>query len=180
MSCVSTVTGTKHVSTTEAIINLQNSIDKLNLRTEDWQIKFNESKCSVLHIGKKNPLSEYKLGSTILSSCDFEKDLGVFVDSNLDFEHHINETVKKANKLVGMITHFISYKVKEVMVPLYETLVRLILEYGNVVWCPKLKGSKKRIEDVRRRFTKRIIGMHELEYEERLKSLKLPTVVFFS
>ena len=32
-----------------------------------------------------------------------EKDLGVMIDSHLNFENHINETVKKANKIVGVI-----------------------------------------------------------------------------
>jgi hypothetical protein len=32
-----------------------------------------------------------------------EKDSGVMIDSHLSFENHINETVRKANKIVGVI-----------------------------------------------------------------------------
>ena len=32
-----------------------------------------------------------------------EKDLGVHVDSNLTFEHHVEDVVNKANRMLGMI-----------------------------------------------------------------------------
>ena len=64
------------------------------------------------------------------------------------------------------------------MVPLFKALVRPILEYGNVVWCPKKKRHIELIESVQRNFSKCIIGMRELSYEERLKSLKLPSLEF--
>ena len=35
-----------------------------------------------------------------------------------------------------MITHYIQYKHKEIMVPLFKSLVRPFLEYGNAVWAP--------------------------------------------
>jgi len=34
----------------------------------------------------------------VIQCIEEEKDLGVFVDKDLKFEQHINETVKKANK----------------------------------------------------------------------------------
>ena len=50
-----------------------------------------------------------------------KKYLGIFVDTDLKFEHHINETVIKANKIPGMITHYIQYKHKEITVPLFNS-----------------------------------------------------------
>ena len=58
---------------------------------------------------------------------------------DLKFEQHINEIVKKANKTAGMIGQYIQYKNKEFMVPLFKSLVRPILEYGNVVCAPCLR-----------------------------------------
>ena len=42
---------------------------------------------------------------------------------------------KKGNKIAGMTTHYIQYKHKEIMVPLFKSLVRAISEYGNAVPC---------------------------------------------
>ena len=46
------------------------------------------------------------------------------------------------------------------MVPLLKSLVRPILEYGNTVWAPCLIKNITRIENVQRRFTKRITAMN--------------------
>ena len=44
------------------------------------------------------------------------------------------------------------------MVPLYKSLVRPIIEYGNAVWSPYLRKHIDFIESVQRHFTKCIIG----------------------
>ena len=47
-----------------------------------------------------------------------------------------------------MITHYISFKTSDIMVSLFKTLIRLVLEYGHVVWCPNLKKHVLLIENV--------------------------------
>ena len=86
--------------------------------------------------------------------------------------------MKKANRVVGMISRFIECKSAEIMVPLFKSLVRPLLEYGNAVWYPYLKKHITLIENVQRRFTKRIVGFGELEYNQRLAQLKLPSLEY--
>ena len=62
------------------------------------------------------------------------------------------------------------------MIPLYKALVRPIIEYANPVWSPYSREYIDLIEKVQHYFTKRIIGMMDLDYESRLKSLKLPSL----
>jgi len=64
------------------------------------------------------------------------------------------------------------------MVPLFKALVRPILEYGNAVWCPKLKKHITSIENVQRHFTRCIAGQKNLSYENRLKGLRLPSLAY--
>ena len=55
-----------------------------------WQMKFNESKCSVLHIGKDNPKNNYMMGHTPLQVVEKERDLGVVVsagDTPVSYTH---------------------------------------------------------------------------------------------
>ena len=35
--------------------------------------------------------------------------MGVLEDKDQNFEQHTNKTVKKGNKIVGIITHYIEY-----------------------------------------------------------------------
>ena len=49
------------------------------------------------------------------------------LDNKLKFDKHINETVNKSNKLVGMITHII--QTSDLMESLFKTLIRPVLEH---------------------------------------------------
>ena len=90
--------------------SLQDNLDKLVLWANDWQIRFNGSKCKVLHTGKNNPIYTYNIGDSIMEVTTAEKDLGIIVDDKLTFETHIDKTIKRANKLSGMIVHNIKCK----------------------------------------------------------------------
>ena len=157
---------------------LQTNIENLHAWTLDWQIKFNNDKCKVLHIGKNNPIISYTMDGIRLDVTEAEKDLGVVVDNKLSFDQHIHDIVKKGNKITGMISHYITNKTKQIMIPLYKTLVRPILEYGNVVWAPRLRKDINTLEGVQRRFTKRICDVKEEEYESRLRILRLPSLEY--
>ena len=109
----------------------------------------------------------------LLSITKAERDLGVIIDPLLTFEDHIQNVVKKANKICGLLMRTIHNKDKDIMVPLFKSLVRPILEYGNAVWCPYMRKHIDLIEGVQKRFTKRIIGMSSLDYEQRLVELQL-------
>ena len=101
-------------------------------------------------------------------STDCEKDLGVHVDCQLKFENHIQSQVKKARSTAAVINSNITHKVPIVMLPLFKSMVRSLVEYGNSVWAPYLKKHIVTIENVQRHFTKKIRGMKHKTYKERL------------
>ena len=78
----------------------------------------------------------------------------------------------------GMLFRSIVSRSKDILLPLYKALVRPHLEYANPVWSPYLVKDIKRIESVQRQFTKKITGLRSLKYEDRLKKLKLPSLVY--
>ena len=162
---------------------VQTCIDQLVSWADKWLMKFNSQKCKVMHLGKNNPNHVYYMkegeNSRVLESTVVEKDLGVFVDANLTFEPHINNTVLKANRMSGLLVHTITNKSKLIMIPLFKALVRPILEYGNAVWSPHLRKHIDLLEGVQRRFTKKIVGINDkMTYEERLEYLRLPSLEY--
>ena len=88
------------------------------------------------------------------------------------------EIVKKANNILGCIRRTIKYRDRNIMLPLYMAHVRSRLEYASVIWSPYKLNDIRAIEYVQRRATKLIRGMYGISYEERLKSLNLPSLQF--
>ena len=170
------------ITSTEDKDNLQNTIDRLVEWSNTWLLKFNSSKCKVLHIGKKNPKYSYNIReeNTLqkLEESTCEKDLGIMVDPLLHFDTHVTGIVKRARSLSGLIHKTICFKNKDIMVPIFKSIIRPTLEYGNVVWHPSNKKYIDLIEGIQKHFTRCIVGMGGLDYEERLRSLNLPSLEY--
>ena len=62
--------------------------------------------------------------------------------------------------------------------PLYKALVRVHLEYASSVWAPYKKELINDLEKVQRRATKQLPGFKDKSYEDRLRTLKLPTLQY--
>ena len=60
--------------------------------------------------------------------------------------------------------------------PNTNLIVRPILEYGNLVWGPYYKTDIQKLEKIQRKATRMIKSIRNLDYEERLKVLNLPSL----
>ena len=107
-----------------------------------------------------------------------EKDLGVHVDSHLNYAQHICQAKNKGNMLLAVIRRTYEYLDEESLMLLYKGLVRPAVEYGVVVWAPRLPRDIEAIESVQRRATRLVPGLKELSYPDRLRRIKLPTLSY--
>ena len=131
-----------------------------------------------MHLGK--PLEEqfkYTLhdGSIIheLGYTSEEKDIGVIIDSNLEFDQ-----VNKANSTMAVIRRSFQKLDGDTFVPLYKALVRTHLDYACCIWSPYKQKYKDALENVQRRATKLLNGMRDMSYPDRLRKLKLPILAY--
>lgn len=65
------------------------------------------------------------------------------------------------------------FKDARIMLSLYKTLVRCHVECCVSPWRPYYRKVKELLEKAQRRFTKMIVNVDRLSYEDRLQSLKL-------
>ncbi|CAM4679979.1 unnamed protein product [Lepidochelys kempii] len=152
------------VDTLEGRDRIQRPLDKL----EDWAkrnlMRLNKDKCRVLRLRWKNPMHCYRLGTEWLGSSSAEKDLGVTGDEKLDMSQQCALVAKKANGIFGCICRGIASRSRDMIVPLYSTLVRPHLEYCVQFWAPHYKKDVEKFKNVQQRATKMIrgTGTHDL------------------
>ena len=120
----------------------------------------------------------YDMDGHILKRSNCEKDIGVHIDTELNFHEHINKAVNKANRIMGITRKTFACLRNSTFLPIFKGLVRPLLEYGAPVWSPHHADLKRKVERVQRSATKRLPGMYDLHYNERLRKLKLPTLAY--
>jgi len=109
----------------------------------------------------------------VLTQVTQNRDLGVTVTNNLSPSTHIHAIVSRAQSRALAIHHSFLSRDISLLIRAYEVYVRPLLEHNSVVWSPASIGDIEEIEHVQRNFTKRLKGLHNCSYIERLKCLNL-------
>ena len=104
-----------------------------------WLLKFHPDECKVLTIGYLDKIEQprvylYEQESIVLEHVSEQKDLGIYIDEKLRFDFHLQDKINKANSLLGLIRRTFTCVSREVLIPLYTSLVRHYVEYGGVFW----------------------------------------------
>ena len=115
---------------------------------------FNYGKCKCLHSGHGNEDAQYTMGDTVLNATVKEKDLGLTISADMKVSEQCGIAAAKGNQILGLIRRNIVYKEKELIIPLYKTIVRPHLEYCIQAWRPYRKKDIDILERVQRRATK--------------------------
>lgn len=161
------------VNTATGIESLRADLRKVGEWSEKWLMPFNLEKCKVMHIGHANQRADYSLLGHNVASTELEKDLGVQISSDLKFSEQCIEAEKKAQRLLGCIRRRFRFRNKDIVLTLYNSLVRPHLEYAVQFWAPTLRKDIQRLERVQSRATKLIPSIRHMGYERRLRALGL-------
>jgi len=75
-----------------------------------------------------------------------------------------------------MMLHTFNSRSRNVILPVFQSLIRPVLEYASPVWNSSSVNHTNKLESVQRYVTKRIVGLSALPYEDRLETLNLCTL----
>ena len=105
-----------------------------------------------------------------------EKDLSVTFSADMKVSEQCQISASKGNQIIGLIRRTITYKKKQLVVPLYKAIVRPHLEYCIQAWMQYRKEDIDKLERIQRRASKMIPELRDLSYESRLSQCGLTTL----
>ena len=114
---------------------------------------FHPDKCSAMRISRarKTCATNYSLKGHALQNEDSTKYLGVELQSSLSWNRHIDQTVKKANSMLGFLRRNLRISNERTKTSAYRSMVKLLLEYCSTVWSPYNQEDIMKIEMVQHR-----------------------------
>ena len=92
---------------------------------------------------------------------------------DMSFSLHIADIVKKARNKLSWALSVFNARTEEVILTLYKSLVRPILEYCCALWSPTKIGEIALLESIQRTATSKITSISHLNYWQRLQNLNL-------
>ena len=131
-------------------------------------MRFSKKKCKVLRISNKHKskLEKYPIvffGGQVLELVESHKYLGVIIDSKLRWREHIIATAEKAEKSLRLILRLCNTRrgvSQRLLILLYESCVRPILEYASEVWGDVSKTNAQRLTTVQHHALKASLGVN--------------------
>ena len=164
-------------------ITSERDCEKLQLdiyRLHDWcvqnKMKFNADKCKALTITATDylwtdelPLSKffYTLGDKIIDYVSQERDLGIIINSKLNFEDHHKAIISKAYQYLGLTKrscHFVVDTNRRRN--LHLAMVRSHFEHCTIIWSPKLQSQNEKFDQLQKRAIKWILKQKYCSYSD--------------
>ena len=157
----------------------QNDINSLSNWLVENNLSLSIGKCAIQKLGKTKIHHEnYKLNNIIIPTVSIYKDLGIDIDSKLNFNQHILQKSKKGYCKVGCLRNNFHTNTPEFYSKIIKSYIRSTVEYGSSIWNTEKMGQIKLIEKPQRRCTKLIKNFYNLSYSERLQHIELDSILF--
>ena len=167
-------------------LRLQEDLDRLTAWSVTWGLSLNPSKCKLFSMTLRRAPDriKYFICNTELEHVSEIRDLGVIIDTKLTFAAHVNSTVRKGNRALGLLIRSFQtagsrtrLKQSAVMAAYYAN-VRSILEYGSVIWAGAAKTHTERVDRVQHKFlmwasAHLCIGYSSFLYPDLLRAFKI-------
>ncbi|PKU39422.1 pol- hypothetical protein [Limosa lapponica baueri] len=156
------------VDTLEGKDAIQRDLNRLERWARANLMKSNKAKCKVLHLGWGNSNTGWVENG--LRAVLRRRTWGCWL-MKLNMSQECLLAAQKTNHILGCIQRSLASRSREVILPLYFTLVRPHLQYCIQLCISQHKKHTDPFEQVQRGLMKMIRGLEHLSYEDRLREL---------
>ena len=162
--------------------DLQNDID---IEWSDrWKLRFNVAKCKTMHIGyhNDNTFTKWDQGEPDGPQPSYlRKRSGYYFPGRPPVYPTLGRQSQEGKlHMLGLIHRSFQHMDNEMLIHLYNALVRPHVEYASSVWSPFKLRDIKLIEGVKRRASRLSRDLQNKPYNIRLTTLGIPTLQFRS
>ena len=136
----------------------------------DSQMKANISKCHLL-VNKKDEVV-ISSGETKIENSDYEKLLGIKVDTKLNFNEHLNDIISKASRKVNALSRAVPYMSLSKKKILMNSFFTSQFSYCPLIWMFHSRIMNNEINRLHERSMRLIYGDKTLSFEKLLEQDK--------
>ena len=140
--------------------NLNDDLEKIRYWGYQWKMQFNpdpNKQVNEVIFSRKtnsNNLSHppIKLNNNNISKCPNQKHLRIVLDSKLNFIAHVDQKIKKCNKMIGLIRWLSINLARNALLTIYKSFVRPHLDCGDILYDkPNHENFQNKLEKVQYR-----------------------------
>jgi hypothetical protein len=132
-------------------------------------VQLNIDKSCCLHSSDTNGTT-YTCDNKALPVVESFKDLGVVRSADGSYTLHAEYTASKGQRISAIISKNIIIPNYSIGWKIFQVYVLPILSYGSLVWN---NGANSILENVQRRYTKKLRGLRRLDYNKRLQTMQI-------
>jgi len=139
--------------------NINSLFENMNLELENtitWfkanklSLNIKKTKWSLFHPTSKKRFLPKVLPDLLIDGLKIERDkvtkfLGVFIDENLSWKHHINYISTKVSKSIGILYKAREFLNKHNLKQLYFSFIHTYINYANIAWASTHKSKLERL-----------------------------------
>jgi len=156
---------------------IQNDLNNIDKWCNDNKMALNADKCKTMRLTRRNNADKpsYSIHGKPLGVVQNYKYLGIMISSDLNWGDHVKFIASRASRLLGFIRRLVRCNDPQILINLFSTLCRPILEYGIPAWLPYQTGHCDTLEKIQKRLARACIPSPrgQIEYSTRLEKLDL-------
>lgn len=168
----------KQIKSASDQVSFQEDINAVCSWLQNNGLSLSTEKCGILKIGERffKSSNKYHIAGNDIEEYQAFRDLGVQINSQLNFDSHIKTLADRANKSSKCLKNAFSTPGTEFRLQMHKTFVLPLLESFSPIWSPCGIGNIKLIESVQRGSTKQLC-QEDMAYQERCNKLEIRPLI---